>query len=39
VGGKIKQAGYDNFYPRTNSVGNKLNIKGKTLIRVYRAKG
>lgn len=39
VGGKIKQAGYDNFYARTNSVGNKLNIKGKKLIRVYRAKG
>ena len=39
VGGKAKQAGHDNFYPRTNSLGNKLKISGKTLIRVYRAKG
>lgn len=39
VGGKIKQAGYDNFYPRTNSIGSKLSIKGKKQIRVYRAKG
>ena len=39
VGGKIKQAGHDNFYPRTNSPGSKLKIRGKKLIRVYRAKG
>ncbi len=36
VGGKIKQAAYDNYYPRTNSPGNKLKIKGKKLIRIYR---
>lgn len=40
VGGKVKEASYGDFYPKTtNAVNARLNPKNKSKLRVYRAKG